>query len=139
MSQIEERNQMTRQAHRQQALWQIILPFTVGLLVILFIVVITLLSAASGSGDISLWADISTIWLLLPVIFFTLIFFAIVSGLVYLVIRLIGVLPKYAFKTQNIMSKVQEKVRLASDKAAEPFIKVNGFWAGTRRLFGKRN
>jgi hypothetical protein len=137
MTQTEDRNQMTRQAHRQQALWQIILPFSVGLLVILALVMITILSATRGGGDVSLWADISLIWLLLPVIFFTLIFFAIVSGLVYLVIKLIAILPKYAFKAQNIMTTVQEKVRLGSDKAAEPFMKVNGFWAGLRKLVGK--
>ncbi len=137
MIQPQERNPITREAHRRQVLWQITLPFGVGLFLILALAALTILSAVGGGEVVSRWADISLIWLILPMFFFTLIFLAIVSGLVYLVVKLIGVFPIYAFKAQGFFASLQEKIRSASDKAAQPVIKVGGFWAGVRKFFGK--
>ena len=137
MIQSQERNPVTRDAHRRQVLWQITLPFVVGVLLILALAVLSVVSALGGGEVVSRWADISLIWLILPMIVFTLIFLAVVSGLVYLVVKLIGVLPGYAFKAQEFLASLQEKLRSLSDKAAQPVIKVGGVWAGVRKLFGK--
>ncbi len=137
MFQPQERNPVTREAHRRQVLWQISLPFGVGILLILALAGLTVLSALGGGAGVSRWADISLIWLILPMIVFTLILLAIVAGLVYLIVKLISVLPGSAFKVQELMASWQEKIRSASDKAAQPVIRVGGFWAGVRKLFGK--
>jgi hypothetical protein len=134
---IKERNPVTRAAHKHQVLWQITLPFILGILVILALAVLTVVAALGGGGIVSRWADISLIWMILPSMIFALIFLAIVSGLVYVVVKLIGVFPEYAFKAQEFLAQVKARLQAASDAAARPVVKAGGFFAALRVLFGK--
>jgi hypothetical protein len=134
---LKERNPATRAAHQREVLWQITLPFIIGLLVILGLAALTIVSALGGAEGVSKWADISLIWLIIPSILTTLIFLIIVSALVYLVVKLIGVLPEYAYKTQEFLAKMRARLQAASDTAAKPVIQAGGFFAALRVLFGK--
>jgi len=61
------------------------------LFAILFLVVLALLTISAtfgGNGDVSRWAAVSTIWLVLPVIVLALIALAALCGGVYLLTRL---------------------------------------------------
>lgn len=133
-------NPITQAAHKREVFWQIAFPLIIGVLVIL--------SLAVGTGFLSnnlasQAANISAIWLILPVLIFTFIFLALLAGLTFGLIKLISILPPYAAMVQNFFVLIKVRVRQASDVAAEPVIKVASARAWLRALFGigssKRN
>lgn len=134
-SNLPDRNPVTHAVHKREVFWQIIFPIIVGALIIL--------TLAVGSGLVSYniasqAANISMMWLLIPLLFFTLIFIIMTAGLAYGLIRLIGILPPYAALVQNFFIMLNLEVRQASDLAAEPVLKTASAWARLRALLGKR-
>jgi hypothetical protein len=135
--QVPERNPSTYAIHRREVFWQITLPLTVALLLILCMVTGVILASRTGVGDISRWADISVIWLLIPVIFLTLISFVAVTGFIYLITRLLGILPGYARLGQDYVHLFQVRSKKIADQIVEPFLKLRSFKAGAEALWQK--
>jgi hypothetical protein len=130
-------NLKTYRKHRSEVLWQITLPFILGIILLLALGVLVILGGLQGSGQISLWADISLIWLLIPTILFTFIFLALMAALLYGLMRLLRVMPVYTKTVQNLFWSIESKVKKASDTAAQPVIKIAGFRAALRALFSR--
>ncbi len=122
---------MTHAKHRREVRWQITLPFVIGILLCL---ALSVLSFFAGSGTASVWADISLIWLIIPALFFALIALIILGGLAYAVYYVIKVLPPAMLKVQVFFTTIYAAVKRASDSAASPFIKAQGFAAGAKAL-----
>lgn len=119
-----ERNPITYRKYRRETFLQIILPMIIFGFVLL---ILSLLSTQMGAGDISLWADISLIWLIIPVMVLTLLSFVMLVGTVYGVTMLIQVLPFYSYKMFKAWIQLRAIVRSSSDKIVEPVLRVNGF------------
>lgn len=132
-----EVNQATRDNHRREVLWQITVPFVLAVLIFLAFVVWVGIAGARGSGQISTWADVSLIWLILPTMALALIALIALSGLLYGIIKLIGMLPVYSLKLQRTLWKTQTILRSGSDTAVEPVLKIESVRAGARTLLGK--
>ncbi len=128
--QLPERNPITHAIHKREVFWQITLPFI--LAVIIFLAACVLIIFVSQPASNRLFSDISLIWLILLAFIPTLLLIAIVGGLAYLVIRLIGILPKYARKVQDIFNLIQTKVHQGSDAASKPFITIQGLISGIK-------
>lgn len=136
-STIPVRNPVTHAAHRREVLWQITIPLILGVLILLALAVLTVIVAIQGnSSAVMVWGDISAMWLILPTVFFILILTALFAGLLYLVIRLVNVVPGYARRIQDIFAKVETKVRSISNKAASPVIKVSEAAAAVQAALG---
>ena len=126
------------QKHRRQRTWQIILP--VVLAAILFIALVVLLNIATfrDNGDVARWAAISTIFISIPVIIMSLIFFVALAGIVYLLMRLLRIAPVYTGKVQDFAYKVARAARRVADAVAKPFITLDSFGASLKRLLGRK-
>lgn len=135
--QVPERNPSTYAIHRREVFWQITFPLTIALLLILCMVTGVILVGIKGLGDISRWADISLIWLLIPVIILTLISFFVVTGFIYLITKLLGILPGYARLGQDYVHLFQIKSKKVADQIVEPFLKVRTFKAGADAIWQK--
>lgn len=133
-----ERNSVTEADHKRDVLWQITLPFVVGVLVILIFGALVIVSAVKGPEGVSLWADISLIWLIIPALLITLLAAAVLGALLYGVIRLIDVLPRYTYKAQLLLNTVQRKIAQFSNTAAEPVMKASTWTAALKALFRQR-
>ena len=120
-SDLPERNPATYQQHRKEVFWQITLPM---LIVVILILGMTGIAVSATAGQQSQWANISIIWLAIPSLFFGLVFFIILAGLIYLVTRLLGVLPPYARLAQDWLVGLRYKVGEVSDQAVEPILRV---------------
>lgn len=131
---LQERNPKTEAAHRQQVLWQVTVPLILGIILILVLAVLTTLA---GTGTVHVLGDISMIWLILPTLVILFVFTAIFGGLAYLVIRLIGALPRLALKAHHLIKGLQEKLTRAADAAVKPVIKVEGWRATLKALLGR--
>ena len=128
--QLPERNPLTHAAHRREVFWQITFPFIIALIIILGLVGGVIFAGTQGVGDVSRWADVSLIWLLLPVLIVIIVMLLILSGVVYLVTKLLAVLPGYARLVQDYFYLIQVRVKSIADKLVEPVLKLHSFKAG---------
>ena len=132
-TQLPERNPRTHQAHKREVFWQITFPLIVGVILVLVLAVLTLF-AATGGGSVKQAADASLIFLIIPLMIVTVIFTIIFGALAYGIIKLNGMLPFYARQAQDIFMRVRQQVQLGSDKAVEPFLKIRSFFASVEAL-----
>ena len=124
--------------HRKQRTSQIILPIVLGALLFLAMVILVNIATFRDSGDVGRWAAISTIWIVIPVCIMGLIFLAVLGGLVYLMGRLLGVMPTYTGKAQDFVHKLAIRIHRAADLAAKPVFSVSGFGATLKALLGRK-
>ena len=113
--------------------WQVTLPLLLGIIIFLGA---GLGVALSDNNAVSRWADVATLWLLLPWLLVTLIFLVILGGLAYLMARLLIALPPFAHRVQIVFAPASPAlVRQYSDQATEPVLRYDSFWAGLRTLW----
>ena len=130
--------------HRKQRFWQILLPVGLGgvfALAALGMVIYTAVGSSAG-GPVSQWADVSTIWLLLPALLVAVIIAAILFAMVWLLARLLNILPAYTAVIQYHARSISSLIINAVDKLAAPIISVRSFSARLpgliAALFGQR-
>ena len=105
-------------AHRRQLAWQILVPFFLVVAFILFVAVLVAMGATSTRA----WADVSTIWLLAPMLVFALLFAAVLGFLIFGIAKLLQVIPHYTGKTQDLFARLSIWARIIADGAAKPFV-----------------
>jgi hypothetical protein len=126
-----ERNPVTQQSHRKQVLWQITVPLVIGAVIILILAVLV----TTGSPQTaSLWADISLVWLIIPVMIVSLILLVLLAGLAYAVIWLVRTIPGYAMQAQNFMIMIASQVEKLGNVIVEPILRLNAFLASLQVL-----
>jgi len=109
------------------------------LAVVLIIAVAIITGIASfGENDRSpVWAAISTIWLVIPVMFFGLVILVLLAGLVYLLARTLQILPPYTSKAQYYVNRGASEARRFSDMATEPVLFLESLAASLKAIFGR--
>lgn len=130
-----ERNPETHAAYRREVFIQIILPTLIGSIIVFAMAVVVIVAGASGNSQVSRWADISLVWLLLPSIMLALLFLIFLILLTIGLTRLLHALPIFAYKLQFYVFLLQSKIKNAADLSVEPIMKINSFIASARRLF----
>jgi hypothetical protein len=131
---VPERNPQTHASHRREVLWQITVPFIVG---IILLIVVAVLVSLSGPAPARLWGDVALIWLILPMLVVLLVLIGIMGGLVYLLVKLNQALPGLAYKAQNLVRAVQVKITAAVDQTVKPVFKIEGIRASVKSIFGR--
>jgi hypothetical protein len=104
-------------------------------LLIIAMAVITGMAAFGANDNSPIWAAISTIWLVIPVMFFGLIFIVLLTGLVYLLARTLQVLPPYTSKAQYYVNRGASEAKRFSDMAARPVLYIEGIIASIKAIF----
>ena len=124
--------------HRKQVTSQIILPMV--LVVLLFVGMIVLISVATfrDGGDVGRWAAISTIWIVVPIMIAALIFIVLLTGLVYLLKRLLQITPTYTGQLQDFIHMVAVYIKRAADTTVKPVFFLDGIGASIKRLLGRK-
>jgi hypothetical protein len=125
------RNLATKIQHRREVFWQITIPLLVAILILLGMSVVVVTSSAT---QVSLWADISLIGLIIPALFFSLLFTLILAAFAILVIQIIRWLPYYAFRALSWLRLVDRRVKSLNDSVAEPFLRYHSFTASLGAL-----
>ncbi len=134
---VPSRNPETHAQHRRQMFWQVFFPLGFGAILLVGTCVLPVAAVAQG-GDVSKWADVSLIWLILPAMFFSLIPLALLAGSVYGLLRLYEKMPGWMFRLQGVFELVRGKVRQYSDKAVEPVIQAQSFNAKIQAVMPTR-
>lgn len=125
------RNPLTHLRHRREVFWQITIPLAVVALVLLALAAISTQTTAEGA---SVWADISLIWLIIPVLVFSLIVTVVLAGAIYLTVVLIRELPPLFLKAHEFLLMVGHQVGQVGDRAVAPVLRTQGWLASLRAL-----
>jgi uncharacterized BrkB/YihY/UPF0761 family membrane protein len=118
--------------HKRQFVWQILVPFV---LTAVLIIVAAVFIMTSGASNTRVWADVSTLWLILPILVLSLILVTVLSFLIYGVARLLKVTPKYTGKTQAFLAATAAGARKVTDGTAMPFIWIRQAGAVIKSIF----
>ena len=109
----------------------------IAILLIIAVAVWTGIATFGQGGDSPRWAAISTIWLVIPIMFFSLLFLAILIGLIYLMARALNVIPPYTAKGQYYVNRGASEAKRFSDMATQPVLFIEGIRASVMAFFGK--
>lgn len=126
---LPERNPKTHKAHNREVFYQITLPMVVGIVAALFLAVLTTQATAS---TVSTWADISLIIMIIPTMIVALLFLVLTAGTIYLMIKLLPLVPPYARFAQEWFAYISFRVRFGADKSVEPFLRIHSVAASVR-------
>ena len=123
------------QLHRKQRTTQIILPMVISMLLLIGMIVLISLATFKSDGDVSRWAAISTIWIVIPILFAGLIVLAILIGLIYLMARALGALPHYTGIAQDYVYIAQGYITRVADMVVKPVIALEGLIENVKAFF----
>ena len=101
---------------------QILLPILLTAVIFIAMIVLTSVATFRDHGDVARWAAISTIWLVLPLLLVGLMVIAISFGLVYLLARLIGLLPPYSHLAQRYIDRAGGYVKRGAEFVVRPVL-----------------
>jgi amino acid transporter len=135
-NQKSKRNPKTHKDHKRETFWQITFPLILGVIFVLILAIITFL-AATGNGPITQAADAALIFLIIPLMLFTLISMIVFAAITFGVIKLNSTLPLYSKQAHDALIRVRQQVQLGSDKAVAPILKIHGFFASLKALIRK--
>lgn len=110
----------SQQKHRKEFLWQVLLPLFGGIGVVLLFMAVSV----SSTVNQSLWADISLIWLILPILFLALVSLLLLAAMIYGLAKLTNVLPRYTLQVQGFFLLLKMKVSGFDDRLVSPLIKL---------------
>jgi sterol desaturase/sphingolipid hydroxylase (fatty acid hydroxylase superfamily) len=117
--------------HRKQTFWQIWVPLSLSILVILFLAVLAAVSAGtSASPTVTKWSYLSTIYLVTPILIGGFVVLAILGAIVYGMAKLLEILPIYTRIVQGFFRKMGGVIRKWSDKTVQPVLAIKSWWAG---------
>lgn len=124
--------------HRRQVTQQIILPLILAVLLMLALCVWIGFATFRDNGDVGRWAAISTVWILIPILAAGLLTFAILGGLIYLMARLLGLLPTYTGLAQDYVQLGALYVQRFTEAAVKPVFAAGGLAAYFKAIFGRK-
>ena len=119
--------------HRQDVNRQIILPVAFVAVMIVILSALTVFAFQNG-GDVSKWAAIAIIWMVIPLTLLMLAVMAVTGGAVYLLGRLLKVSPHYTGIAQAYALWLNAQIVLWTDKIILPLIQLQA-WSS---LFSKQ-
>ena len=116
--------------HRRDVNLQIILPIGIATLVAVGVAVLSGLAATADSPSVSLWADISLIWLIIPLMVLALVIMALVIALAYGLNRLLKITPQYTGLAQYYTFWFSAQIKIWTDKLIQPVLLIKS-WIGS--------
>ena len=115
--------------------WQIIFPAAAGTIFILLICI--WIASGVGAGNISRFAELSTVLLILPVLFFSLIILVVLSAFVVLSVRIIRGLPPITSRIVEFLDKISDGVSKFSEIIVQPVIQPTAYLKGFKAIFSR--
>lgn len=106
---------------------QIVLPVVLAALVIIAIAVLLASAALRGAGDVSTWAAIATIWIVIPLMAMMLVLLVLGWTVVWLLARLLKVSPRYTGIAQEYALLFNEQIVSWTDKIIQPILKLKAW------------
>ena len=126
------------QKHRRELWTQILLPVILAGVGLAVLVALIAIATFRSGGDVERWAAISTIWIIIPIIFVGLIVFVLLAALIYGMASLLKLIPPYSGQAQRIVWRAQGYIQRGADIVARPVLGLEGILATIRSFFGMK-
>jgi hypothetical protein len=110
--------------HRREVNRQIIFPMLAVVLVGIGLAIFSGFAASANNSGVGLWADISLIWLIIPMMFLALVIMASLIALVYGLNKLIKVSPHYTEIAQSYALMFNAQVTIWTNKIIQPVLSI---------------
>ena len=123
--------------HRRQVFWQILLPVILAGAGVIALIVLAAIASTRGSIVTETWANIATVWLIIPLIFTGLFFAIFIAGMIFLFARLFRNIPTYTRLAQLYLQIFSVKVDTILHRAVQPQINMLSRWAAWRAFWKK--
>lgn len=120
--------------HKQQFLWQILLPVLVGALIVIGIGILVIVSSGQDKDVSETWSRISLVLLILPNLLVGLIQLALLIFAIYLINKFHHFLPPQFEKLIHITNTVTWFTQKSTNNISNPIIYIKSFFAGAIRL-----
>jgi len=134
MEKLLSRESPSLKNHRRQRFWQILFPI---ILVSIGLFASMILLVFSSRSQNRLMADISTIWLVFPLLFLFLVFTAIAFGLIYALHLLTKKTPEISRKVQLIFFKIENYSKKASNILVKPVFGIHEVLSTIGKFLGR--
>jgi hypothetical protein len=122
----------TIRLHKRQVAWQILIPF---LLAALMLLAAGVWLVWGETARARVWADVSIMWLIAPMLLLTLAALALLIALIVGMVKLLQAMPRFTSRAQQISGQVAAGARKAADRAVEPFIWIEQAGAAVKSIF----
>ncbi len=123
--------------HRRQVFWQILLPVILAGVGMIALIVLAAIASTRGSTVTGTWANIATVWLIIPLIFTGLFFAIFIAGMIFLFARLLRNIPTYTRLAQLYLQIFSVKVDTILHRVVQPQINMLSRWAAWRSFWKK--
>jgi len=123
--------------HRKQTMNQIVLPVVLSALLMIVLIALISLATFGADGDVSRWAAVSTIWIVIPILVAGLITLVILIGLIYLMARGLAAIPIYTGIAQDYAAKARGVITRGARMLVKPFLVIEGWSANIQEFFRK--
>jgi hypothetical protein len=123
--------------HQRDVTRQIILPVALVAVFGAGLGALIIYAATGASPGVSLWADIATIWIVIPLMVMMLVILTLLAGLAYGLARLLKVTPRYTGIAQTYVLWFNAQVSIWADKLTEPVLRINTWLTMLLKFFSK--
>jgi len=131
-------NPLSRRRHQREILRQVTLPILLGSVILAAICVLAWVWGMGG-GEVSRWASISLLWLIVPVMLAALVTLLFLIGSIYLTVRLIVAIPKYSYQALGWLLLVGVYLHKLNDRLVEPFLRMQMISASMKTLTRRKD
>lgn len=107
------------QNHRKQMFWQILFPIVTFSLLMIILGILPILAERIQNR---LWADVSIIWIIFPLLFFLLLTLILLIGLIYLLSLITGKTPGAFQSVLGFFLKAEMYSKQGTDFVKRPFL-----------------
>lgn len=136
---MEHNNQVAKREaerkHKEQFIWQILLPILVAVLLALAIGILSILTAGQEPEMNEKWAQIATILLIVPILLLGLILFVLIILSSQQISKFTKFLSPYLVIFSTLVDRTGGIVMDISGKTVQPLIQAKSYQAGIKRLF----
>ncbi|MBI9048646.1 MAG: hypothetical protein JEZ00_04465 [Anaerolineaceae bacterium] len=123
--------------HNKQSFWQIFFPMIIFILIILALCILIVMNASSDTGQNQHFANISTMYLLIPPLLFTLPIIGILIALIYFISKIFPYITKYGALIQEKLAMVREMLTKGMDTVSQPFISLPAYYSSAKTLISE--
>jgi len=124
----------TQMAHQRQFLWHILMPVILGAL--LFIILGVLASTTPGDKP-AVWANISTILIVVIVMFSGLGSILVLAGAIFGVDWLTRKIPPVSYLAQIYIQYFGRRIRTLADSSTSPVMETKSTWAAIKPIMDR--
>jgi hypothetical protein len=107
-------------------------PMLIGIIILFAMLAFIFFSVRAGASDLSRYADVSLIWLIIPSLIIALIFLIFLAAFIYLIAVILRILPRYSHLILLYLEIGKYKLIHLSTRITDPIVKSKSIWAVVR-------